>query len=137
MEDGFYGAWFIMIILKRFLEKCFIRYDEFVNENDNSKHLLEMVQISQLQPIPPNINKKSWVKNDVIEVYESDCWWVGKIIKYLLRENKYVVDFPKSSQEMQVDASCIHIHQDWVQSNNVHDFTWELHIIGMVFIIFH
>ncbi len=48
VEDGFYGAWFLVTLLKRFLEKYFMRYDEFVNENENSKHLHEMVQISQL-----------------------------------------------------------------------------------------
>ncbi len=48
IEDGFYGAWFPTIVLKTF--------DEFVNENDNSKHLCGMVQISQIKLIPPNIN---------------------------------------------------------------------------------
>ncbi len=36
VEDGFYGTWFLVTFLKRFLEKCFMRYDEFVNENENS-----------------------------------------------------------------------------------------------------
>jgi hypothetical protein len=48
VEDGFYGAWFPTTLLKRFLENCFVIYDEFVNENENSKHSHEMVQISQL-----------------------------------------------------------------------------------------
>jgi hypothetical protein len=47
MEDGFYVVWFLAIILKRFSKKHFVKYDEFINENDNSKHLHEMVQISQ------------------------------------------------------------------------------------------
>ncbi|KAH9557496.1 hypothetical protein CY35_07G087100 [Sphagnum magellanicum] len=100
MEDGFYGVWFPTTFLKRFLEKCFMIYDEFVNENENSKHSHEMVQISQLQPILPNINNKSWVNNDVVEVYEFNCWWVEKIIQPLPCETKYVVYFLESSQEM-------------------------------------
>jgi len=49
----------------------------------------------------------SWVENDFVEVYESDSWWVEKIICRLPCETKYVVYFPESSKEMQVDASCI------------------------------
>jgi hypothetical protein len=30
-------------ILKTFSDKCLVRYDEFIIENDNSKHLLGMV----------------------------------------------------------------------------------------------
>jgi hypothetical protein len=33
---------------------------------------------------------------------------------------------------MQVDASYIWFRQDWVQSNNAYDFTWQLHVICMV-----
>ncbi len=89
------------------------KYNEFVNENDNSKHLCGMVQISQLKLIPPNINT-SWVENDVIEIYESNYWWVGKIIHYLPCETKYVIYFLENSKEMQVDASYIRSCQDWV-----------------------
>jgi hypothetical protein len=99
VEDGFYGAWFLVTLLKKKLEKCFMRYDEFVNENDNSKHLHEMVQISQLQLILPNKNK-SCVNNDVVEVYEFNCWWVGKIIWCLPCETKYFLYFLESSQEV-------------------------------------
>jgi hypothetical protein len=100
IEDGFYGAWFFVTVSKTFLEKCLVKYDEFVNENDNSKHLCGMVQISQLRLVPLNINNTSWVENDVIEIYESNCWWVGKIIHHLLCETKYVVYFLESLEEM-------------------------------------
>jgi hypothetical protein len=72
------------------------------------------VEISQLKPIPLNINNTSWVDNDVVEVYEYDYWWVGNIICHLPCATKYVVYFPESSKEMQVDASCIRFHQHWV-----------------------
>jgi hypothetical protein len=91
IEDGFYGAWFPTIVLKTFSKKFLVRYNEFVNENDNSKHLCGMVQISQIKLIPPNINNMSWVENNVVEVYDFDCWWVGKIICHLPYETKYVV----------------------------------------------
>jgi hypothetical protein len=81
------------MVLKTFSNKCLVKYDEFVSENDNSKHLCGMVQISQLRLVPPDINNMSWVENDVIEIYESNCWWVGKTIRYLPCETKYVVYF--------------------------------------------
>jgi hypothetical protein len=62
MKDGFYGAWFPAIVLKTFLEKCLVRYDEYLNEDDNSKHLCGMVQISQLTLVPPNINNMHYYK---------------------------------------------------------------------------
>jgi hypothetical protein len=74
-----------------------VRYDEFFNENDNSKHLCGMVQISQIKLIPPNINNTSWVENNVVEVYESNCWWVGKIICHLPCETKKFVCFRKNA----------------------------------------
>jgi hypothetical protein len=40
-------------------------------------------------------------------------------------------------KEMQVDASCIRFRQDWVQSDDAHNFTWLLHIIRMICILFH
>jgi hypothetical protein len=46
IEDGFYGARFPTIVLQTFSKKCLVRYDESVNENDNSKHLCGMVQIT-------------------------------------------------------------------------------------------
>lgn len=90
IEDGFYGAWCFVIVLKTFSNKCLVKYDEFVSENDNSKHLCGMVQISQLRLVPLNKNNTSWVENDVIEIYESNCWWVGNIICCLPCETKYV-----------------------------------------------
>jgi hypothetical protein len=39
IKDGFYGACFFVIVLKTFSNKCLIKYNEFVSENDNSKHL--------------------------------------------------------------------------------------------------
>jgi hypothetical protein len=97
IEDGFYGVWFPTTILKTFLEKSLIRYDEFVKENDNSKHLCGMVQISQIKLVPLSINNTSWVENNVVELYESDCWWVGKIICHLPCETKYVVYFKRNA----------------------------------------
>ncbi|CAM6027129.1 unnamed protein product [Sphagnum balticum] len=65
----------------------------------------------------PFVVVTSWDENDVVEVYEYDSWWVGKIIRHLPCETKYVVYFLKSSKEMQFDASMsIRSHQDWVQS---------------------
>ncbi len=96
-KDGFYGAWFPIIVLKTFSDKCLVRYDEFVNENDNSKHLCGMVQISQIKLIPPNINNTSWVENNVVEVYESNCWWVWKIICHLACATKKFVCFRKNA----------------------------------------
>ncbi len=56
--------------------------------------------ISQLKPVPPNINNTSWVDNDVSEVHESDCWQVGRIICRIPCETKHVVYFLESLEEM-------------------------------------
>jgi len=56
-----------------------------------------MVQISKIKLVPPNVNNTSWVENNVVEVYEFDCWWVGKIICHLSCETKYVIYFKRNA----------------------------------------
>jgi len=46
-----------------------MQYDELIEENDGFKPLLEMVKTSQLWLIPLILNIKSWLMNDVVEVY--------------------------------------------------------------------
>lgn len=64
-----FNAWFATWLCKVFIDNCIMQYDELIEENDGSKPLLEMVKTSQLWLIPFILNIKSWLMDDVVEVY--------------------------------------------------------------------
>ncbi len=129
VEEGFLGSWFGARILKAFKggAECKVQYDEFVDENDESKPLQETVKTSQLRPVPPSLNVTSWLNKDAVEVYHSHCWWGGIIQNYLASDNKYVVYFRESMEELEIDASKIRTRQDWVQTADQRVFVWQIH----------
>jgi hypothetical protein len=59
VEDGFLGSWFGARILKTFKGECKVQYEEFVDENDESKPLQETVSDWQLRPVP----RQDWIKS--------------------------------------------------------------------------
>jgi hypothetical protein len=67
-----FNAWFATWIYKVFTNNCIMQYDELIEENDGFKPLLEMAKTTQLWWIPLILNIKSWLMNDVVEVYHSN-----------------------------------------------------------------
>lgn len=128
VEDGFLGSWFGARILKTFKGECKVQYEEFVDENDESKPLQETVSDWQLRPVPPSLNVTRWLNKDAVEVYHCHCWWAGIIQRYLPFKNEYLVYFRESMEELVIDASKIRTRQDWIKSADQRgEFVWQIH----------
>ncbi len=128
VEDGFLGSWFGARILKTFKGECKVQYEEFVDENDESKPLQETVSNWQLRPVPPSLNVTRWLNKDAVEVYHCHCWWAGIIQRYLPFKNEYLVYFRESMEELVIDASKIRTRQDWIKSADQRgEFVWQIH----------
>jgi hypothetical protein len=105
-----------------------VQYEEFVDENDESKPLQETVSNWQLRPVPPSLNVTRWLNKDAVEVYHCHCWWAGIIQRYLPFKNEYLVYFRESMEELVIDASKIRTRQDWIKSADQRgEFVWQIH----------
>jgi hypothetical protein len=105
-----------------------VQYEEFVDENDESKPLQETVSNWQLRPVPPSLNVTRWLNQDAVEVYHCHCWWAGIIQRYLPFKNEYLVYFRESMEELVIDASKIRTRQDWIKSGDQRgEFVWQIH----------
>ncbi|XP_022771181.1 uncharacterized protein LOC111314270 [Durio zibethinus] len=116
------GSWFTANILSADGDNYTVRY-KLVTDHEG-KQVVEKVQGKDVRPLPPSVNGKSWAIGDIAEVFDIQCWRVGKVAKVLKNNNRFVIKFFGSIQLKEFYASSLRIRQAW------HDNKWM--VIGMV-----
>ncbi|XVF80863.1 hypothetical protein PTKIN_Ptkin15bG0109800 [Pterospermum kingtungense] len=119
-----YGSWFAGNILSANGDNYIVRYKQLMDQK--GKQVVEKVQGKDVRPLPPSINGKSWAVGDIVEVFDIQCWRVGKVAKVLNNDNRFVIKFFGSIQLKEFHGSSIRIRQAW------HGNKWKWVVIGKV-----
>ncbi|XP_031287151.1 uncharacterized protein LOC116145857 [Pistacia vera] len=115
------GSWFPGTIISASRNHYVVKYKFLVNHK--REPVLEKVHVEDVRPQPPHETGKRWMVSDIAEVFDSQCWRVGKVAK-VLRKNWFVIRLFGSIQLKEFHECNMRIQQSW------HNNKWS--VIGKV-----
>lgn len=122
-DEGFKGAWYVATVVgspsrspsKKY--RLLIEYETLFQDDDGSKPLREIVDMSHVRPVPPmSKSNQSFELNEVVDAFYRDGWWAGVITK-VHEESRYSVFFENPPEETEFDSSDLRPHNEWVDGN--------------------
>ncbi|CAI9261057.1 unnamed protein product [Lactuca saligna] len=79
--------------------------------DDGFAPLREIVTADQIRPLPPEVMATEFSLLDLVDAYDKDGWWVGKVIRKT--GSNYLVYFEDSREEIVYPFKMLRIHQEW------------------------
>lgn len=120
-EEGFKGVWFDGTILgvhysasKK--KKVLVEYRSILADENGSKPLRELVNVSFVRPVPPLELVESFDLHDVVDASYKDGWWTG-VITRVLDDSRYQVTFSNPPDVLEFGVSELRLHKQWVKGN--------------------
>ncbi|CAN0898234.1 hypothetical protein LINGRAHAP2_LOCUS19591 [Linum grandiflorum] len=112
-HDG--GSWFPGRVLSSARDTHFMVMYESLLVNDEGDPLTEKVSKLDVRPRPPLMEegKRQWRVGDVAEVFDAQCWRIGKIVKALKKKNSFVVKLSGFVQLKEFHVSDLRVQQVW------------------------
>ncbi|XP_024961114.1 DUF724 domain-containing protein 3-like [Cynara cardunculus var. scolymus] len=110
-EEGFQGSYYQANIIAWLSDQNYIVQYRTLVKDDGSAPLREIVSADQIRPLPPEILVTGFSSLDVVDAYDKDGWWVGKICGKT--GSDYLVKF-ENSEEIAYPSGFLRIHQDWM-----------------------
>ncbi|XP_030478650.1 protein AGENET DOMAIN (AGD)-CONTAINING P1 [Cannabis sativa] len=117
-ESGFVGSYYEASIVSQLRKDLFVvMYKNLVEGVVNTQPLVETVRLDELRPVPPPApenDEKEYGYLDLVDAWDNDGWWVGRISGR--KENgDYFVYFEICGDEIAYPVSRLRVHLDWVK----------------------
>lgn len=118
-EEGFRGSWYAGTVVrppgnvKRGSAKVLVEYKTLMDDEEGTRPLREELELVQLRPPPPRENRRSFKFSEEVDAYYNDGWWEG-IITEVVGEDKYLVFFRGTREQIAFKASELRLHREWV-----------------------
>lgn len=114
-DEGFEGSYYPAIIITYLSNQDYIvQYRTLLNE-EGLGPLREVVSGDQIRPAPDEIPVTGFSIDDVVDAYDKDGWWVGKIKK--IKGSKYYVYFKRTGEMNAYPLSLLRVHQRFVDGS--------------------
>lgn len=117
-EEGFVGSYYKATIVSCLDDGQYVvEYKNLREDDDSRKPLTETKPPNEIRPKPPRANRHEFHYGQMIDVFDNDGWWVGKIVdKFpdLIHVWQYYVYFEISNEYIWYPIKKIRIHHDWV-----------------------
>ncbi|KAL6545876.1 hypothetical protein OROGR_009750 [Orobanche gracilis] len=113
-EPGFEGSYYEATVVAEYggQQGYIVEYHNLVND-DYSGMLREVATAAEVRPTPPDIPVSGFKLYDLVDAFDNDGWWVGRITGRTC--NEYSVYFEISSKDTFVyDIKKLRLHQEWV-----------------------
>ncbi|KAL2483424.1 Plant Tudor-like protein [Forsythia ovata] len=111
-EEGFVGSYYEARVVTELARKEYIVQYLTLVKDDMSEPLREVVTADEVRPPPPEMPVTGFRLYDLVDAFDNDGWWVGKITGRI--GNKYFVYFDSSKDELAYDFELLRMHQDLV-----------------------
>ncbi|GLJ27221.1 hypothetical protein SUGI_0533680 [Cryptomeria japonica] len=111
-EEGFKGAWFPATIVRKAGLGFLVEFRDLVTDDGKSK-LREKIEVDEIRPQPPYMNRQHFVIDEQVDAYDQDGWWEG-VIGNVLDDNNYVIFFSHFGEKGEFNVSQLRLHLDWV-----------------------
>ncbi|KAL4297500.1 hypothetical protein GQ457_12G009640 [Hibiscus cannabinus] len=113
-EEGFLGSYYEAKVVSPMANntRYKVQYKNLVEEEDQTRPLVEVVSADELRPVPPPV-RASGVFNylEKVDAFDNDGWWVGTITGK--QELKYWVFFETTGDEIAYDVCRLRNHLEW------------------------
>ncbi|KAK8340023.1 hypothetical protein V6Z12_A08G074300 [Gossypium hirsutum] len=110
-EDDPCGSWFTGNILSADGDYYIVRYKLFTD--CEGRRVVETVKGKDVRPLPPYVNRKNWAVGDVAEVFDIQCWRIGKVAKVLKNNDSFVIKLFGSILLKEFHVSSLRVRQAW------------------------
>ncbi|KAF6169992.1 hypothetical protein GIB67_034384 [Kingdonia uniflora] len=78
-EDGFRGSYYEATVVAPMENRgYYIEYKTLLTD-DQKRLLREDVDETDIRPVPPEIKVSCFAPLDIVDAFDNDGWWVGKI----------------------------------------------------------
>ncbi|KAF5756450.1 putative Agenet-like domain-containing protein [Helianthus annuus] len=116
-EEGLKGSYYPANIISRVSNKDYIVQYRTLLEEDGSGPLREFMSTDRIRPTPREIVADAFRLSEVVDAYDRDGWWVGKVIGKT--GSKYVVHFKGTGEKIAYPLDRLRVHQEWDWKNGV------------------
>lgn len=126
-DEGFRGSWFVGTVIrppknfKKISAKVLVEYKTLTEDEKGKRPLREDLKMAQLRPLLPRENRRSFKSSEEVDAYYNDGWWEG-IITEVLKNDKYLVFFRGSREQLSFRSSQLRLHREWVYGRWVPPF---------------
>ncbi|KAH7544032.1 hypothetical protein ACOSP7_030991 [Xanthoceras sorbifolium] len=113
-EDGFLGSYFVarVVAAKPAKDNFTVEYENLLSDEDENKKLREVVRAADLRPCPPLIRVSGFDVLEVVDAYDGDGWWVGRVTGRV-GADRYSVYFDSTGDEFVYSGCVLRVHQEW------------------------
>ncbi|KAL9145770.1 hypothetical protein ABFS82_13G065400 [Erythranthe guttata] len=119
VEEGFVGSYYEATIVTDLvmMNEYIVQYKTLLKE-DLSGPLREVATAAEVRPRPPKIPPPAneFRLYDVVDAFDNDGWWAGKITGRT-GDGRYYVFFETTGDELPYPKDTLRVHQDWVNGN--------------------
>lgn len=113
-ENDLCMSWFSGKVMAVDGDDFIVRYMSLIDRKEVMA--VERVYRKAIRPRPPHAKKeKGWIVGDMVEVFDTKCWKVGKVAK-VGKNNRVVIRFLGSIQLKEFDECNLRIRQAWDQN---------------------
>jgi hypothetical protein len=111
-QDGFVGSYYAATVIRKHGDNSYaVQYKNLLTD-DESRPLIEIVDAEEIRPVPPNVSATGFAPCEVVDAFDNDGWWVGKISGW--KGSTYYVFFDKYGDEIAYPSSQLRAHLEWV-----------------------
>jgi|UniRef100_A0A2N9IVU9 hypothetical protein len=110
-QDGFLGSYFAATVINNYGNHSYeVQYKRLLTD-DESGPLIEVVDADEVRPKPPKILATGFASLDMVDAFDNDGWWVGKISGK--QGSNYYVYFDTYRVEILYPSFRLRPHLDW------------------------
>lgn len=117
-QEGFVGSYYEATIVADLVEHGYVVQYRTLVKDDFSAPLREVAAAAEVRPRPPAIFTGGYRAGDVVDAFDNDGWWWGRITGR--RNDDYVVFFETTRDEIAYSKDRIRVHQDWINGKWIH-----------------
>ncbi|KAL4274042.1 hypothetical protein GQ457_13G002240 [Hibiscus cannabinus] len=115
-EEGFWGSYYEATVVSSLHGNTLykVRYRNLVEEEDQTRPLVEIVSADEVRPMPPPPTTeatRTFCYLERVDAFDNDGWWVGTITGK--QGLKYWVYFETSKDEIAYPVSQLRNHLEW------------------------
>ncbi|KAM7275941.1 hypothetical protein ACFE04_017807 [Oxalis oulophora] len=114
-EEGYKGSYFAATVISRNkLDGSYlVQYHNLVDEKDKKSLLQEVIEGHELRPKPPRLRLPTAIcQNFLVDAFENDAWWVGRIVGK--EKRKLLVYFELYKSQVGYPIGQLRFHQEWI-----------------------
>ncbi|KAL3843554.1 hypothetical protein ACJIZ3_000957 [Penstemon smallii] len=122
-DEGFSGSWYEGTVIRppknfnKSTNKVLVEYKTLMEDERGTRRLREEIELVNLRPSPPSDRRRRRYKlSEEVDAYCNGGWWGGIITEEVVgNDNKYLVYFRSSREQIDFRASELRVHREWVR----------------------